>query len=295
MMLFTPSLSLAASRRRSLAAARLGGALAGIVLGLAGVTTAIAQDLPESLDSQTTRLQGDQITFCLDRASPGAPLDEKVGQAIADALLVKPVFTDAPSGFPIDAGGYLAELKIEMSNSCDVLLGISLQPNFPYPDWATPTRAYVDIPFVLAVTNPNYKSLADLPRTQPIGTALGSVGEYTFITYSLQQAVDQRWRRLPYADPVLMLKRVKDGTLGGMVLWQPTLAKITNGDPAAAGVRIIPTDPVPASSVQVAALVSSRDSFLRTQIDDAINSLIGDGTIQSLLDQAKFTGKPASD
>jgi hypothetical protein len=47
--------------------------------------------------------------------------------------------------------------------------------------------------------------------------------------------------------------------------------------------------------VQVAVLVSSRDRFLRSQIDNAINSLIEDGTMQSLLDQTKVGGKPASD
>ncbi|HEY4202391.1 MAG TPA: hypothetical protein VGM83_17700 [Devosiaceae bacterium] len=264
------------------------------LFGLAALP-AMAQDLPESLENQGTRLQGDQITFCLDRGAPGAAFDMKVGQAIADALLVKAAFTDSPSGFPIDAGGYLAELKIVMANKCDVLLGISLQPNFPYPDWATPTRPYATVPFVLAVTDPNYKSLADIPRDKMLGTALGSIGEYTFITYSLQQPEDQRWKRLPYADPNLMLTRLKDGHLGGIILWQPSLLKVTNGDPAAAGVRIVPTDPVPASGVDVAALVSSRDSFLRSQIDDAIASLTADGTIQSLLDSVKFAGTPAAD
>ncbi|MDB5560886.1 MAG: hypothetical protein JWN11_304 [Hyphomicrobiales bacterium] len=294
-MMLIATIPNSARGRRRRANARLGGAFAGMLMSFLGAATAFGQELPDTLENKTTRLQGDQITFCLDRQSAGAVFDQKVGQAIADALLVKPVFVDAPSGFPIDAGGYLAELKIVMANSCDVLLGISLQPNFPYPDWATPTRAYADIPFVLAVTNPNYKSLADIPRTQRIGTALGSIGEYNFITYSLQQPEGQRWRRLPYADPNLMLKRVKDGTLGGIILWQPSLSKITNGDPAAAGLRIIPTDPVPASSVQVAALLSSRDSFLRSQIDQAVGSLIDDGTIQSLLDQTKFAGKPAAD
>jgi polar amino acid transport system substrate-binding protein len=270
---------------------RLAYVLAAVLLSLA-TTAASAQELPESLESQSTRLQGDQITFCLDRTATGAGLDEKVGQAIADALLVKAAFTDAPTGFPLDAGGYLAELKIVMANKCDVLLGISLQPNFPYPDWATPTRPYATVPFVLAVTNKNYKSLADIPRDKLLGTALGSIGEYNFITYSLQQPENQRWRRLPYADPNLMLKRVKDGTLAGMILWQPSLLKITAGDPVAAGLRVIPADPVPASSVQIAALVSSRDSFLRSQIDEAIGSLVSDGTIQSLLDQTKFQGRP---
>ncbi len=255
----------------------------------------LAQDdeVPQDLLNQSTRLQGDQITFCLDRSAPGAPLDMKVGQAIADALLVKAKFADAPSGFPIDATGYLSELQIAMSNTCDVLLGISLQPNFPYPDWATPTRPYAEIPFVLVATDPSYKSLADIPRSRPLGTAVGSLGEYNFIVYNQQQSEAQRWRRFPYADPKLMLKRVKDGTIAAALLYQPALLEATNGDPAAAGVRIIPTDPVPASAVEVAALVSSRDSFLRTQIDEAIASLDSDGTIQSLMQQAKFAGTPS--
>jgi polar amino acid transport system substrate-binding protein len=271
----------------TLSGAMLLGTIAGAAFG--------QDDVPQELLNQGTPLQGDQITFCLDRTSPGAALDQKVGQAIADALLVKAAFVDAPSGFPIDATGYLAELRILMSNQCDVLLGIALQPDFPYPDWATPTRPYAEIPFVLAVADPNFKSLADIPRDRPLGTALGGLGEYNFIVYNEQQPEAQRWRRFPYADPVLMIKRVKDGTIAGALLYQPALIKATNGDPAAQGIRTIPSDPVPQATDRVAALVSSRDSYLRSQIDEAIGSLITDGTMQKLLDSVKFAGKPASD
>ena len=270
--------------------------LGAMSIGAMSAGAVMAQDeVPQELLNQGTPLEGDQITFCLDRTSAGAPLDQKVGQAIADALLVKAAFIDAPSGFPIDATGYLAELQILMSNKCDVLLGIALQPDFPYPDWATPTRPYADIPFVLAVTDPAFKSLADIPRDKPLGTALGGLGEYNFIVYNQQQPEAQRWRRFPYADPTLMIKRVKDGTIAAGLLYQPALLKATDGDPAAQGIRTIPTDPVPQAIDQVAALVSSRDSFLRTQIDEAIGSLIGDGTMQKLLDSVKFEGRPAAE
>ncbi|HVW93600.1 MAG TPA: transporter substrate-binding domain-containing protein [Devosia sp.] len=273
----------------------LGAALIG-ALGTLLAGAALAQDeVPQTLLNQGTPLEGDQITFCLDRSAPGAPLDQQVGQAIADALLVKAKFVDAPSGFPIDATGYLAELQIAMANTCDVLLGIALQPDFPYPDWATPTRPYAEIPFVLAVTNPSYKRLADIPRDKPLGTALGGLGEYNFVVYNQQQPEAQRWRRFPYADPALMIKRLKDGTIAAALLYQPALVKVTNGDPAAQGIRTVPMDPVPTAVDQVAALVSSRDSFLRSQIDEAIGSLIQDGTIQKLLDSVKFAGKPATE
>ena len=267
--------------------------LAGL-LALSGVSGAFAQagGLPQELQKNTRRLQGDQITFCLDERSVGAPFDHRVGVAIASALLLNAKFTRAPGGFGLDAQGYLDELQIVMANECDVLLGVSLQPNFPYPEWASPTRAYAQVPFVLAVTDPSYNSLADIPKTRKLGTALGSIGEYAFITYNQQLPEAERWKRLPYADPKLMVQRLKDGTLGGIILWGPSLSRAVGGDPASAGLRVIDTSPVAQSFVLVGALVSSRDAFLRSQVDDAIGSLIADGTMQSLLDEFGYNGKP---
>jgi len=264
------------------------------LLALSTATGALAQagGLPEQLQHNTRRLQGDQITFCIDEQSVGAPFDHRVGEAIASALLLKAKFTRAPSGFGFDAQGYLDELQIVMANECDVLLGVSLQPNFPYPEWATPTRAYAQVPFVLAVTDPGYTRLSDIPKDKTIGTALGSIGEYAFITYNQQLPEDQRWRRLPYADAKLMVQRLKDGSLGGIILWGPSLSRAVGGNPADAGLRIIDTSPVPQSFVLVGGLVSSRDAFLRSQIDQAIGSLIDDGTMQSLLDEFGYQGKP---
>ncbi|AKR56749.1 hypothetical protein GCM10011321_43390 [Youhaiella tibetensis] len=264
------------------------------LMTLGTVTGALAQGggLPQELQHNTRRMQGDQITFCLDEQSVGAPFDHRVGEAIASALLLKAKFTRAPSGFGLDAQGYLDELQIVMANECDVLLGISLQPNFPYPEWASPTRAYAQVPFVLAVTDPSYNSLADIPKTRKLGTALGSIGEYAFITYNQQLPEADRWKRLPYADAKLMVKRLKDGTLGGIILWGPSLSRAVGGDPAKAGLRVIDTSPVAQSFVLVGALVSSRDTFLRSQIDDAIASLISDGSMQAMLDEFGYQGKP---
>ncbi|KFL27297.1 hypothetical protein JP74_08335 [Devosia sp. 17-2-E-8] len=264
------------------------------VLFFATCAGALAQGggLPQELQNNTRRMQGDQITFCLDEQSVGAPFDHAVGLAIASALLLNAKFTRAPSGFGLDAQGYFDELQIVMANECDVLLGVSLQPNFPYPEWASPTRAYAQVPFVLAVTDPSYNKLSDIPKDKTLGTALGSIGEYAFITYNQQLPEAERWRRLPYADAKLMVQRLKDGTLGGIILWGPSLGRAVGGDPAKAGIRVIDTAPVAQSFVLVGALVSSRDAFLRSQVDSAISSLAADGTIQQLLDQFGYQGKP---
>lgn len=248
--------------------------------------------VPEELLENTRPVQGDAMTVCIDPLSIGAPFDRDVSQAIADALFLTPTFADAPSGFPLDALGYFDELQIAMTNTCDMLAGISLQPNSPFPEWATVTRPYAQIPFVLAVTDPSYGSLADIPRDRFLGTALGSQGELQLLTYLSQLPQAQQWRRLPYADPDLMLQRLLDGRLAGILIWQPALMKITAGDPAAMGIRIIPTDPVPPADVAVGALVSNRDTFLRSQIDDAIGALVADGTIAAIMEQHGITGTP---
>lgn len=252
---------------------------------------ALAQDgtVPPQLLGTQRPLNGDTIRFCIDASSVGAGFDRAVAKAIADVLLVKATFVQAPAGFPLDAGGYLDELQLTMSTECDALAGISLQPNMAFPEWASVTRAYADVPFVLVAADPSYHSLGDIPRDRIIGTAIGSIGEAVFLTYIAQLPANQQWRRLPYADPKLMLTRLRDGTLGGMILWQPVLSRLGDiGD-----VHTISSAPAPESSVLVGMLVSSRDQFLRGSIDEAIGALIADGTIATLMQQFGYAGEPA--
>jgi polar amino acid transport system substrate-binding protein len=67
---------------------------------------------------------------------------------------------------------------------------------------------------------------------------------------------------------------------------------ITDNEPKADGLLTIPLDPLPAINVSVGDLVSSRDSYLRTQLDNAIGSLIADGTIAKLMQEHGYSGTP---
>lgn len=264
---------------------------------LAPAAVAVAQDttLPPELLNNSRPGQGDQIRFCIDDYAPGAAFNKAVSQAIADSLLVKAAFAPAPSGFPLDGQGYMDELQLVMNTDCDVMAGISLSPDTGdsvYPDWATVTRPYAQVPFVLVVKNSNYNALKDIPFGKRVGTTMGSLAQGVLITYIGQQPEGQRWMQLPYADPKLMLKRLLDGTIDGMVIWQPSLNEITNNDPGALGIRIVPLDPVPAVFASVGDLVSSRDSYLRSQIDTAIGALVADGTIAKLMQQFGYQGTP---
>ena len=248
-----------------------------------------AQVLPQQLMSQERPLQGDTIRACVDDSSAGGKLDRAIAQAISDALFLKVEFVEGIRGFPLDGDGYLAELQIQLNNDCDIFLGVSVQPNMPFPDWAVVTRPYARVPFVL-VTDKDYASLADIPHDGIIGTALASIGERVFATSVAQRPADQRWTRLPYADFNLMTTRLRDGTLAAMLLWQPSLLKLAETDPTVASLKIIPLAPVPESYVDVGALVATRNTFLRTQIDQAIGELSADGTIDRIMSDLGILG-----
>lgn len=245
---------------------------------------------PEEM-SNTRRLAGDQINACFDRTSLGRAFDERVARAIGDALFLKVNVVEGFGGFPLSGDGFLDELTLAMNNTCDVFMGVAVSANSPFAEAFSITRPYASIPFVLAVANPDWQKLGDIPKDLRLGTAMASLGEMTYITWAQQQPEADRWIRLPYADFNKMTTRVLDGTIAGMILWQPALARLMGERSDAAALRVIANDPIPNAEVRVGALVSSRNTFLRSQIDEAIDALVADGTIDALMTEYGYQGR----
>lgn len=267
--------------------------LAAVAAALLFTTTAQAQLLPQQLQTQERAVQGNNIRACVDDYSAGGKLDRAIAQAIGDMLFLEVEYKEALRGFPLDGDGYLAELQIQLNNDCDLFMGVVVQPNMPFPDWASITRPYAEVPFVLVTDKPEYDSLAEIPYGLIIGTSLASLGERVFATSVAQRPEDQRWKRLPYADFELMTRRMREGKLAAMLLWQPSLLQLAETDPSVADLRIISLDPVPQAVVPVGALVSTRNTFLRTQVDNAIAELSTDGTIDQIMSDLGLMGSAA--
>ena len=70
----------------------------------------------------------------------------------------------------------------------------------------------------------------------------------------------------------------------------PGLSALFKERPEAAALRVIANDPLPPASVRVGALVSSRNAFLRSQVDQAIDALAADGTIDALMEKHRYQG-----
>lgn len=265
-----------------------------LLLFTTGAAMAQTSGIPPEELSNTRRQAGDSINVCFDRTSLGRPFDEAVAMALGDALFLQVNVIEGFGGFPLNGDGFLDELNLAMNNTCDMFMGVSVSENSPVSEAFSITRPYATIPFVLAVKNPDWQSLGDIPLDQRLGTAMASMGEMNYITWAQQRAKPERWIRLPYADPNLMATRVLDGTIAGMILWQPVLARLKQERPEAAELRVIANAPIPESEIRVGALVSARNSFLRSQIDQAIDALVADGTIEGLMKQFGYEGRAGS-
>lgn len=228
------------------------------------------------------RLQGDQLTYCVLSDRSTTEFDLAVAEAISDTLLLTSRFVPVPTDFPLfDENDFFYEIYLRLTNDCDAFIGFSLTSE-GYPDWLSTSSSYISVPFALVVTNPDYRSLGDIPTDKAIGLQMGGTADMHFLAYYTSLADRERWTRLPYGSDELMLQRLKEGIIQAAILWLPNLLDFTDGDPEAAGFLTASTDPLRSLSVQLGLAFRSDDSYLQTMFDSAIRALEADGTIEEL-------------
>lgn len=266
------------------------------LIGLFSAEAALAQShgVPSTFLKNTRRLEGDRLSVCGDVSGRTLEFDRRMAQMIADTLFLELDFHEGFGGYPTSGDGFLDELQIAMTNTCDLVVGMTVQESSPFPEWATLTRPYVSLPYMMIVKD-DYASMGDIPRDLKLGTALGSMGERVLITWNQQQPKDQRFTRFPYADMQLMARRVLDGSIAGGLIWAPALASLRRDYPEAASLTAIPATPVPQTVTRIGALVKTRDTFLRVQVDEAIDALVADGSVAALLTELDWQGTPGDD
>jgi len=250
-----------------------------------------AQDTPFVPDEWKfgRRQDGSTLQYCVDVRDPDLPVARRIGKAIAEALLL------APKPHEIGAnsiGEDLDNLYRVFLESCDVYLGFKLIPD-AYPSWLAVTRPYYRTRYVMVTTDARWNSLADMPRSQAIGATIGTSADIRLIQYLQALAPDDRWSRFPMGSDELALRALLRGTVGVALVWAPSLWALRRGDPAFANMRVISAAPLADGAVDVGATLLAKETFLRSNVDQAIASLTADGTIQSILDGEKFPAAPA--
>jgi polar amino acid transport system substrate-binding protein len=234
------------------------------------------------------RQDGTTLHYCVDERDPDLPVAAKIGEAIAGALLLEPkqhAVGEDWSGEDID------QVYQVLLETCDVFLGFKLIAD-AYPDWLTITRGYYRGSYVFVTADANWKSLADVPRSRVIGGTIGTSADIRLMQYLTALKPAERWPHYPVASDEAALRDVIDGKLAAALVWAPSFWGLQKADPAFAKLRIIAPRPLPASSVDVGAVMLARETFLRANLDQAIAALTADGTIEAILKGFGFPAAP---
>lgn len=257
-----------------------------LTVALLSSLPALAQTTPFVPDDWKfgRRQDSSALHYCVDQRDPDFPVARKIGAAIAGALLLAPkehVIGGNSAGEDID------NLYRVLLETCDLALGFKLIPN-AYPQWMTLTRPYYRGFYVLAATDPNWASLADLPKMRAIGATIGTSADLRLVQYLMALPAPDRWSRFPLSTDEATLTALIKGTIGAALVWGPALWSLQKADPALARLRLISPSPLPRMSADIGAALLSNESFLRSNVDQAIASLTADGTIAAIIAGEKF-------
>jgi polar amino acid transport system substrate-binding protein len=234
------------------------------------------------------RQDGATLHYCVDERDPDLPVAHKIGEAIAGALLLEPKEHAVGEDW---SGENLDQIYQVLLETCDVFLGFKLIPD-AYPDWLTITRGYYRGAYVLVTAETNWKSLTDVPLSRVIGGTIGTSADIRLIQYLEALKPADRWTHFPVASDEAALLDVTGGKLAAALVWGPSFWGLQKANPAFAKLRIIAPRPLPASGADVGAVMLTRETFLRTSVDQAIAALTADGTVAAILKGLSFPAAP---
>ena len=230
-------------------------------------------------DEQLGRMPDDfTLSFCVDPRDPSWEVDQAIGEAIAGALLVEPAVHVVENPAVRED---LDTLYRRLRSDCSMYFGFKLLAGV-YPSWLTVTRPYYDVGYVLVTKNPDWTKLGDIPMTEAIGPTIGTAVDFRLIQY-LNSLGASHWKRFPQATDENALDALERGEISAALVWGPSYNALVKARPEFAGLRTIALDPLPPSDIPVGAVLLSDDTFLRNSVDQAIGSLIADGTIEKIL------------
>jgi polar amino acid transport system substrate-binding protein len=234
------------------------------------------------------RQDGATLHYCVDERDPDLPVAAKIGEAIAGALLLEPRQHAVGEDW---AGEDIDQVYQVLLETCDVFLGFKLIAD-AYPDWLTITRGYYRGSYVFVTAGPEWKSLADVPLSHTIGGTIGTSADIRLMQYLSALKPAERWPHYPVASDEAALRDVVAGKLAAALVWGPSFWGLQKADPAFARLRIIAPKPLPASSLDVGAVLLARETYLRANVDQAIAALTADGTIEAILKSFGFPAVP---
>lgn len=242
----------------------------------------VSNNIDQSLLETWRLTTGNTIRFCQYEGSPTAEFDRALAEAAAQQLLVNTEFSVLGSGYGI-GGEYAAEdLFVSLTNDCDVMMGMGLAANM-YPVEFISTRPYASFSYVLAVADADIEGLGDIEGGERVGALVGSFGFSALGRYIATLPTERRPLALPYGDTELMVTRLLDETIAGMVVYGPSLIQFQRDHSIEDEILIRPLGAQIGADVNIGGLMLARNGYLRTMMDEAISLMVEDGTVAALL------------
>lgn len=272
-------------------------ALAAAVLA-AGVTTPTpsSAQIIDQVDGarleQWRARSGNQLRICRFPDADTAAFDEAVSRALAERLLLTPVFHDLKSGYAIGSEFAGEDFFVALTNDCDVAMTLTIAPN-AYPQEFTVTRPIAAFTYLMVTDDADYAKMTDIPAGSSIGASMMTYGDYVFGVENRSRPEDQRWRGIPYGTGEQMLTRLNDGTIEAMILYAPAYAELVEAFPAeTADLRVIDFNVSQTPFLNRGGVMFAQNAFLRIELDAAIDEIIADGTLQQILDDIGMSAYP---
>jgi polar amino acid transport system substrate-binding protein len=231
------------------------------------------------------------LSYCVDARDPDWPVARRIAAAIASALLLQPkeYLIGEDIGNEDTSGEDLDNLYRLLIAHCDVAFGFKLVPD-AYPQWLTITRPYYRSTYIFVAADPAWGSLSNMPMTRAIGATIGTSADMRLSQYLLALGTAKHWDKYPMSSDEAALRAVLKGTTGAALVWAPAFWAQAKTDAAIGKLPRMAPDPLPVSVADVGAVVLSKQSFIRSSIDQAIASLTADGTIATILTDEHFPG-----
>jgi polar amino acid transport system substrate-binding protein len=129
----------------------------------------------------------------------------------------------------------------------------------------------------------------------PVAQAIGTAADLVLIQYLRTLTAGNRWQRIPLSSNEAALNAVANGTVAAALVWAPALWALQREDPQLArNLHVLPsTSPLPVTTIGIGAALLSEQSFLQNSLDQAITSLVADGTIAGILEEFDFPAQAA--
>lgn len=251
----------------------------------------VSNSVDSSLLESWRLTTGNTIRFCQYDASPTFAFDRAIAEALAQQLLVNAEYTSLGANYGIGGEFAAEDLFVNLTNDCDVMLGMGLAPEM-YPVEFIATRPYASFSYVLAVADQQIERLGDIAGGDRIGAMVGSFGFVAIHRYVATLPASARLTVLPYGNTDLMVTRLLDGTISGMVVYGPSFVQYQSENPVAGEIEIRPLDAQIAADIYIGGLLLARNTYLRTMLDEAIALMIDDGTIELLVAESGLDGIP---